>query len=173
MKINVIIAISNNGIMGIENRLPWRLSDDLKNFKTVTDTFPLIMGSKTFESLPGVLPNREHIVLSNTLYSDENKSVFTSIQEALAYCEESEYKEVFVIGGANVIKQFASINIIDKLIITHVDCTVDGDTYLDLDDDLDINSFSRYRTESYAKSDKNEYNFNICYYIKKPNRFYQ
>lgn len=173
MNINLIIAISNNGVMGINNKLPWRLSDDLKNFKQITNNYPMIMGSKTFESLPGILPNREHLVLSTTLYGDENKSVFTSINESINYCIESEYAEVFVIGGANVIKQFSELSLFDNLIITHVDCTVDGDTFLDLDNDLNINKYLKYDTINYEKSDKNEYSFTISKYKIKPNRFYQ
>jgi dihydrofolate reductase len=173
MRINVIIAISKNGIMGIDNKLPWTLKDDLKHFKSITNGYPVIMGSKTFESLPGILPNREHIVLSKVLYSDENKSVFDSIEEALNYCKESEYGEVYVIGGANVIKQFAELNIIDEFIITHVDCTVDGDTYLDLDEDLNIYNYTIYKREKHLASERNMYNFEICHYIKTPKRFYQ
>ena len=172
MIIKLIIAIDKNGVMGMNNKLPWHLKDDLKNFKKITNNHPLIMGSNTFNSLPGILPNREHLVLSNTLYGDENKSVFTSIQEALDYVNESEYNEVYVIGGANVIKQFAEVKLFDELIITHVDCNVEGDTSIDIDD-LNIFNFDCYKTTEYSKSENNEYDFKIKYYKKETKRFYQ
>lgn len=173
MIIKLIIALDNNGVMGINNHLPWCLRDDLKHFKVTTNTFPLIMGSNTFKSLPRVLPNREHIVLSNTLLGDEDKSVFTSIKEVVQYIDDSGYTEVFVIGGANVIKQFVELNLLDELIITHVDANVTGDVILDLDEDIQIFDYICYNTIEYKKDDYNEYDFKIKYYKKKKNQFYQ
>lgn len=172
LKIKLMIAVDRNGVMGDKNTLPWKLSDDLKQFKKETIGSPLIMGSNTFTSLPGILPGREHIVLSTTLYGDENKSVFTSIKNAIDYLKESEHKHVFVIGGANVVRQFAKLNLFDELIITHVDCAIKGDTILDLDEDLGLENWHIYKTTSYEKSDKNEYNFTVNKYIKKKKRFY-
>ena len=172
MIVKLIIAIDNNGVMGIDNKLPWRLKDDLKHFKKITNNFPLIMGSNTFNSLPGILPNREHLVLSNTLFGDENKSVFTSIQEVLDYVNESEYNETYVIGGANIIKQFNDLSLFDELIITHVNCSVEGDTQIDLDS-LNLHEYVCYKTLQYDKNENNEYNFKIKYYKKEIKRFYQ
>jgi len=174
MNIKLIIAVDKNGVMGIDNKLPWHLSNDLKNFKKETDNYPLIMGATTYKSLPGILPNREHIVLSKTLDGDENMSVFTSIKEAIDYCFESEYENVYVIGGANIIKQFTYLKLFDELIITHVDCSVNnGDTKINLDDDLNIYNYSIVDIESYQKNEKNEYNFKIVKYMMKPERFHQ
>lgn len=172
MKIKLIIAVDKNGVMGDKNQLPWKLSDDLKQFKKETLNSPLIMGSNTFNSLPGILPNREHIVLSSQLEGDKNKSVFTSIKNALEYLDETEYKHVFVIGGAHVVKQFAQMNLFDELIITHVDCKLKGDTILDLDEDLKLEQWDIYRQTKYEKNDKNQYSFIVNRYIKKKKRFY-
>lgn len=173
MILKLIIALDKNGVMGIENKLPWCLRDDLKHFKATTDTYPLIMGSNTFKSLPGVLPNREHIVLSNTLLGDENKSVFTSIKEVIQYIEDSEYDEAYVIGGANLVKQFVELNLLDELIITHVDAETKGDVILDIDADINIFDYICYNTIEYKKNEYNEYDFKIKYYKKKKNQFYQ
>lgn len=173
MNIKLIIAVDKKGVMGIDNSLPWKLSDDLKCFKKETDSYPLIMGANTYKSLPGILPNREHIVLSKTLEGDENKSVFTSIKEAIDYCFESEYENVYVIGGANIIKQFAYLKLFDELIITHVNCSVKGDTKLNLDKDLNIYNYSISDVQSYSADDKNEYDFKIVKYMVKPERFHQ
>lgn len=172
IKIKLIIAISKTGVMGVNNKLPWKLSEDLKLFKKETLGFPLIMGSNTFTSLPGILPDREHIVLSSTMYGDENKSVFTSIKEAIEYLNDSDYKCVYVIGGANVIKQFSKMNMFDELIITHVDCDVSGDTIINLDADLHLDKWDIYETLKHYKDEKNEYDFIINRYIRKKKRFY-
>lgn len=172
MIIKLIIAIDQNGLMGINNKLPWKLRDDLKQFKKETANSPLIMGANTFNSLPGILPNREHLVLSNTLFGDNDKSVFTSIKEALEYCKESNYEQAFVIGGAHLIKQFSFLNLFDELIITHVDCFLEGDTYLDLEEDLKIDNWDCYSETKIDKSDVNEYSFTIKKYIRKKKRFF-
>lgn len=173
MNIKLIIAVDKNGVMGVDNKLPWKLSDDLKNFKKETTDCPLIMGANTYKSLPGILPGREHIVLSNTLDGDENKSVFTSIYEAIDYCIESDYENVYVIGGANIIKQFKYLRLFDELIITHVNCEVAGDTKINLDDDVDIYKYSISDTKEFKKDENNEYDFKIINYIVKPERFFQ
>lgn len=170
MKLKLIIAVDRNGVMGDKNALPWKLSDDLKQFKKETIGSPLIMGANTFKSLPGILPGREHIVLSNTLYGDETKSVFTSIKNALDYLNDN--KKVFVIGGANIVKQFATLNLFDELIITHVDCSLAGDTILDLDEDLGLEHWHIYKSEKFAQSEKNQYSFTVNKYIKKKKRFF-
>lgn len=172
LKIKLIIAVDRNGVMGDKNTLPWKLSDDLKQFKKETLGSPLIMGSNTFKSLPGILPGREHLVLSTTMYGDADKSVFTNIKNVLDYLKDSQCNKVFVIGGANVVKQFAQMNLFDELIITHVDCAIKGDTILDLDEDLGLENWHMYKTEKYEKSDKNQYAFAVTHYIKKKKRFY-
>ncbi len=149
----------------------WKLSDDLKHFKKETKNCPLIMGSNTFKSLPGILPNREHIVLSTSMFSTESMSVFTSIKEALEYIKESEYKCVYVIGGANVVKQFMNYSLFDELIITQVDCQLTGDTVLDLDH-LKLENWSLYKSETFDKSEINEYSFKINRYLQTKKRFY-
>jgi len=170
MKIKLMIAVDRNGVMGDKNALPWKLSDDLKQFKKETVGSPLIMGSNTFKSLPGILPGREHIVLSTTLYGDENKSVFTSIKNALEYL--SDNKKVYVIGGANIVKQFATLNLFDELIITHVDCALNGDTILNLDEDLGLENWHVYKSEKFEQSEKNQYSFTVNKYCKKKKRFF-
>jgi dihydrofolate reductase len=175
LNIKLIIAIDRNGVMGINNKLPWRLSDDLKEFKKETLNSPLIMGAKTFLSLPGILPNREHIVLSTSLDGDENKSVFTSIKHAIEYVkdlgEDKSMQKAYIIGGANIIKQFAQLNMFDELIITHVDAEVDGDVALDFDC-LKLDSWEIYKRTKYKANEKNQYDFEVCRYIKKKKRFY-
>lgn len=173
MIIKLIIAVDKEGCMGIDNKLPWKLSDDLKHFKETTIGMPIIMGARTCESLPVILPGREHIVISNSLEGDENISVFTSIQHVLEYLREIETEEAYLIGGANIIKQFAHLKLIDECIITHIDTVVEGDTYIDLDDDLELYKWDIYKTKHIKKSDKNEFDATVKYYKRHIKRFYQ
>lgn len=168
--IKLIIAIDNQGVMGYENTLPWKLSDDLKQFKIETLGCPIIMGSNTFRSLPGILPNREHIVLSKSIEkTNKDVSIFTDINLVIDYIQG--YEKAYLIGGPNLIHQFIKYNLIDELIITQIDADVVGDTYLDLKK-LDIDNWVLYNSKNYFKNDKNEYDFTISKYIKKKKRFY-
>jgi dihydrofolate reductase len=84
-RITLIAAVAANGIIGRDNRLPWHLPEDLKHFKALTMGHPMIMGRKTWESLPGRLPGRPHIVVSrNPDYRAEDASVVTSLAAAIA-----------------------------------------------------------------------------------------
>lgn len=170
LKIKLIITIDENGVMGSKNKLPWSLKDDLVQFKKETMGSPLIMGSNTFKSLPGILPGREHIVLSSTMDGNANMSVFTSIKQAIDYIDES-YKTCYVIGGANIVKQFADLNMFDELIISHVNCSIKGDTVLDLDA-LNLDEWEIHKRIKYNKSDKNDYDFTVCHYIPVKKRFF-
>ena len=103
--ISVIVAIARNRAIGFENRLLYRLPDDLKRFKALTTGHTIIMGRKTFESFPkGALPNRRNIVLSrNKAAVFPGAETFSSLQEALSHCKEEE--EIFIIGGESVYKE--------------------------------------------------------------------
>ncbi len=104
----MIAAIAANNAIGFENKLLYRLPDDLKRFKALTTGHTVIMGRKTFESLPkGALPHRRNIVLSkNPTARYENTEVFHSLEEALRQCSETE--EVFIIGGESLYREALS-----------------------------------------------------------------
>ena len=103
--ISVIVAIARNRAIGFENRLLYRLPDDLRRFKALTTGHTIIMGRKTFESFPkGALPNRRNIVLSkNKAAVFPGAETFSSLQEALSHSKEEE--EIFIIGGESVYKE--------------------------------------------------------------------
>ena len=102
MILSLIAAVAENGAIGFENKLIYWLPNDLKRFKALTTGHTIVMGRRTFESLPkGALPNRRNIVLTrNTSYEAPGAEVFPSLEAALTACEVDE--EVFVIGGASV-----------------------------------------------------------------------
>ncbi len=159
--LKLILAVDKNGIIGYENKMPWKLSDDLKNFKTITKDSAIIMGRNTWNSLPSVLPNREHIILSSTLKESNKKySVFSNLKLLIEYLKES-YKTAYVIGGANVANQFIKLKFIDELIITHVDAEVIGDTSMNLSF-IESENWDVYSEKEYKANTKKDYNFKIC-----------
>lgn len=115
--ISVIVAVAENGAIGRDNNLIWRLPNDLKYFKALTLGHTIIMGSNTFRSLPsGALPGRENVVLSRSDAEFPGATVYRSIEEAIEAVKNQE--EVFVIGGAQIYKQVMAYA--DKLYITEV-----------------------------------------------------
>ncbi|MFP5410742.1 MAG: dihydrofolate reductase [Gammaproteobacteria bacterium] len=125
-RISVIAALAKNRVIGIENRLPWRLPEDLAHFKALTLGHPILMGRKTFESLGRPLPGRTNVVITrNPDYRPEGCLVAASIPAAIALCGEAD--EVFFIGGAELYAQ--AIPLADRLYITEVDVDAIGDAW--------------------------------------------
>ena len=132
-KISIIVAIDKNNAIGFQNKLLFWLPNDLKRFKALTTENTILMGRKTFESLPkGALPNRRNIVLSsNPHFSCPGAELFTSIEDALNSCTENEH--VYVIGGEGIYKQ--TIALADELCITEIDAAAtEADAFFPLID---------------------------------------
>lgn len=126
MKIVIIVAHDPNLVIGKDGSLPWHYSEDLKFFKKVTMGSPLLMGRVVFEELnEKPLPGRENVVLSRTKQYDHVRT-FDSIERALNYLKD--YKQVFVIGGGEIYKQFMDRT--DELVVTEIKKEYVGDTYL-------------------------------------------
>lgn len=126
MIISLIAAVSENGVIGSDNDLPWHLPADLKYFKRTTLGHPIIMGRKTFESFGGrPLPKRRNLVLTrDTTYSVSGAEVFTSLDQALNSCSDED--EVFICGGAQIYELAFPRS--DRLYLTEIHATVKGDT---------------------------------------------
>ncbi|MCI5837465.1 MAG: dihydrofolate reductase [Veillonellaceae bacterium] len=127
----MIVARAANGAIGKDNRLLWHLPADLQHFKRLTMGHPLIMGRKTFESLPGILPGRPHWVLTRRGLDSVDPAVrtFADIASVLA---EPACEEAFVIGGGSIYR--ALLPYADTLYLTAVGCTPEADTFFpDLD----------------------------------------
>ncbi len=125
-RVSVIAALARNGVIGIENRLPWRLPEDLAHFKSLTLGHPILMGRKTFESLGRPLPGRTNIVITrNRDYCRDGCLVADSIPAALALCADAD--EIFFIGGADLYAQ--AIPLADRLYLTEVDIEAMGDAW--------------------------------------------
>jgi dihydrofolate reductase len=124
-RLTIIAAVAANGVIGKDNRMPWHLPEDLKHFKALTMGHPMIMGRKTWESLPGRLPGRPHIVVSrNAGYRAEGATVVSSLAAAIKAAGDSD--EVFVIGGAELYGQ--ALAAADRLQLTEIAADFVGDT---------------------------------------------
>lgn len=132
MILSHIVAASKNGVIGGNNKLPWNIPEDLKFFKDKTKGRILIMGRKTFESLPGVLPNRLHIVISRLPQQHENPNVIfvKDIYGAVKFASENTQKwgdEVFIAGGGEIYRQ--TMGLADRIYLTRIDQDFDGDAH--------------------------------------------
>ena len=159
MQVSILVAVGQNGEIGKDNQLLWKLSDDLKLFKKRTLGHAIIMGRKTYDSIGKPLPGRVNIVISqNKNLKIEGCTVVHSIEEAIKSAEEqTDKEEIFIIGGQQIFELSAPIA--TKLYLTEVNAAFpDADTF------FDVNPFKNWEvasTQSFAKSDKNEYSFDI------------
>lgn len=126
-EIVLIVARADNGVIGDDGRLPWHLPADLRRFKQLTTGAPMIMGRKTFESLPGLLPGRRHIVLTRDHdWAEEGAEAAHTIKKALILANAPH---VSVVGGAEIYRLF--LPRADRIELTEVHLSPEGDTRLD------------------------------------------
>lgn len=163
--ITIIVAAAENNIIGNDNKLIWHLSDDLKRFKELTKGHHVIMGRKTFESIGRPLPNRINFIVSTTITEIEGAQVFKSTEEALSeankLCIELNYEEIVIIGGGYLFRD--TLSIVNKLVLTEVDCEIDGDVYYP---DIDLDSWQNTETSEHKKDSENEFDFKVLVYEK-------
>jgi dihydrofolate reductase len=166
MTINIIVSVSENWAIGKDNKLLWKLSNDLKKFKDLTTGKAIIMGQKTFESLPkGALPNRTNIVLTpDQDFSAQNIITAFSIEDALfkAKLYHGEDCDIFIIGGGMVYRQF--LDIADNIYLTVVHTVIEGDTSFP---EIQESQWNLLSTEFKEKDNKNEYNHTYKLYSRK------
>ena len=125
--ITIVIARAENGVIGRDGKLPWHIPADLKRFKALTMGSAMIMGRKTFESLPGLLPGRRHIVLTrDPSWQREGAEVAHDVDQALAL---AGHDKLSVIGGADLFRLF--LPLADRIELTDVLADIPGDTFID------------------------------------------
>jgi dihydrofolate reductase len=123
----MIVAVANNGVIGVNNTLPWHLPEDLKRFRALTMGHHIIMGRKTYESLGRLLPGRTTVIVTRNLnYQVDGAVVVHSLDDAMRFCKQDE--ELFLIGGAQLYQD--GLPHVQKLYITRVDIEVEGDAFL-------------------------------------------
>lgn len=158
--LTIICALTANNAIGRDNKLLFHLSADLRRFKALTTGHTIIMGRRTFESLPkGALPNRRNIVLSRREdFRPEGTEVFGSLDAALSACQPDE--DVYVIGGESVYAE--ALPLADRLCLTHVEATVnDADAFFP---EFDADEWRLVSTESHDADEKNAVPFTFADY---------
>jgi len=157
MIVSIIVAIAENWVIGMNNKLIWHLSEDLKNFKKITDGHFIIMGRKTYESIGKPLPGRTNIILTrNKKYNAEGCVVLNSVDSALAYCLKKNQDEIFIIGGAQVYHEVFDKT--DKIYLTKVHASPEGDAFFPV---IDLSKWKEIAHSSIRKNEKNNFDFEI------------
>jgi dihydrofolate reductase len=153
MNIIIIVARDRNGGIGVDNTLPWKLSDDLKAFRARTMGHHVVMGRKTYESIGRPLPGRTMVVVSRRPdLLIEGCDVVTSLQDAFALARSRNEHQCFVIGGGEIYAH--AIGEADTLVLTDVDADVHADTFFPVIKEEEWHEVSRSAIE---RSEKNEY----------------
>ncbi len=160
--LTLIAAAAERNELGKDNDLVWHLPLDFKRFKKLTSGHCIIMGRKTFESLPGILPKRKHIVITRqTNYKAEGVVVVSSLEDAIELAK-SEDESPFVIGGGEIYKQ--SIELADAIELTRVHTNVDADTFFP---EIDEQKWVLTNEEIIKKDDKHKFDFSFLTYKRR------
>ena len=167
MKVSLIVAVSENGVIGKDNDLIWHLPKDMKFFKDKTMGHHVIMGRKNFESIPHKfrpLPNRTNIVITRQSdYKAEDSIVVNSVEEALKVAKSNGENEAFIIGGGQIYKLALEANLIDRIYLTKIHHSFDGDTFFtELSSD-----WEEIKREDCFKDDNHKYDYSFIVLEKK------
>ena len=156
--ISLVCAMANNRVIGQDNKMPWHLPADLKHFKAVTMSKPIVMGRKTYESIGRPLPGRQNVVISrNANFEAEGCDVVSSIDSAIELL--SEHEEIMIIGGGFLYSQM--IEQADKLHLTFINLQVEGDTHFPAFEQLNLVEIS---SQSCVADEKNPYDYRFVEY---------
>ena len=162
-EISIVAAVADNYAIGKGNKLPWHLPADLKHFRELTTGHAVVMGKRTFESLPnGPLPNRKNVVLTSVMSEGVNEGYFEadSLEDAFYLCEKEE--KIFIVGGAAVYRQ--SLEIADSLYITWVHHEFSADIYFP---EVDFSKWEEVSRQDLPADDKNPYPYSFVHYKRK------
>lgn len=157
--INIIAAVAKNRAIGYQNKLLYWLPNDLKRFKALTTGHTIIMGRKTFESLPkGALPNRRNVVLSRNVKELPGCDVYPSLEEALAHTTPDE--DIYIIGGDSVYSQ--SLSVADRLCLTEIDdVPAEADAFFP-----DYSEWKESFREDHETDEKHAHRYSFVDYVK-------
>ncbi len=165
MLISLIVAASENNVIGKHNQLLWRLPNDTKFFKNTTWAMPVIMGRKTFESMNGEpLPGRFNFVITHKKDwkpADEKTQVAFTLQQAIQLAKQTDCKEAFIIGGGQIYAE--AIQIADKIYMTRVHAVLDGDAFFPA---IDQNKWTLESNNNFPIDDKHQYTYSFQVWIK-------
>jgi len=162
--VTIIVAVSENQVIGKDNDLIWNLSLDLKRFKALTSGHYIIMGRKTFESFPKPLPNRTHVVITRQKNYKVPKGILVvnSLEKAIEISKNDP--QPYIIGGGEIYKQ--ALNVADRIELTRVHANFEGDTFFP---EIDLKVWKEVSKEYIKKDDKHACDFSFITYIKQQN----
>lgn len=159
--IALIAAAGENGELGKDNDLVWHLPDDFKRFKRLTTGHHIIMGRKTFESFPKLLPNRTHVVITRQEnYKKSGVIVVQSLERALEFTKEDT--EIYIIGGGEIFQM--ALDVADKIELTRVHGTFEADAFFP---EIDPSTWQLVAEDFHEKDEKHNYAFSYLTYEKK------
>jgi dihydrofolate reductase len=168
VKIKLIVAMDLERGIGKNNDLMWHLPSDMRFFKETTLNQIVVMGRKNFESIPEKfrpLPNRENVILTRQKdFQAEHCLVFNSIREMVLYYQNEKNRTVFIIGGGQIYHEALALDIIDEMLITHVNHVFDADTFFP---EINESNWICETLFSHEKDDKNPYSFVVKKYSRK------
>ncbi len=155
MNISLVVAASQNNVIGKDNRLLWTLPNDMKHFKNVTWGMPVVMGRKTFESFKKSLQGRKNIILSRQKeYKPDNAIVVDNLRDVELLVKGMDVKELMVIGGGEIYKMyFPKAN---RIYLTRVNTVIDGDTFFPVISEKDWKLVSRIENKA---DDRHAYDY--------------
>jgi dihydrofolate reductase len=163
IKIAMIAAVSENGIIGRDSDMPWRLSADLKRFKAVTLGCPIICGRKTFQTFGKALPGRLNIVISRMPFEADGITNCHSLSDAIAVAKQTAAKdgkeEIFIVGGGQIYRE--AIAQADRLFITHINEVIEGDTSFP---NIDSQIWTPTSEQSFPAGEKDNYSTRYVIY---------
>jgi len=157
----LIVAVAENNVIGREGKIPWHLSEDMRFFRKLTEHHVLIMGRKTFESLPKRLPNRVHIVISRNrrfIPPYEDCYAENSFDAAIDFSRTFVGKHIFIIGGGEIYEQALQKKAVEKIFLTRVQTQPTGDTYFP---PVSVEDWQESQRTHFEKNEKNDYDFDI------------
>mgnify|MGYP001212874720 FL=1 len=165
MRVSLIAAVADNGVIGSDNDLVWSLPDDMSFFKASTSGRHVIMGRRNYESIPHKfrpLPGRPNIVMSrNSEYDSGGAALVTSLEDALKIAREAGESEAFIIGGGQIYTMALDARVVDTMYITHVHGEPDGDAFFP---EFDSTQWTLTVLDNHPSDDRHEYSFTICKY---------
>jgi dihydrofolate reductase len=163
MRVSLIVAVSENGVIGRDGGLPWRLSKDLRRFKQLTMGHHLVIGRRTWEEVGTPLPGRIMVVVTrDRTFAADGVLVAHSLDEALDLVRDDD--EPFIGGGAEIYRMALERSMVDCLYITRVHAEVEGDTFFP---EIDLEAWRLISREDHDADDKNQYPFSFLTYERK------
>lgn len=163
IRLSLVVAASENNVIGKDNQLLWHLPNDLKFFKNTTWGMPVIMGRKTYESVGKPLPGRTNIVITRQEdWSAEKVIAVKSMDEAIQQSSSMDAREAYIIGGGEIYKQ--SMDIADRIYITRVHAVLEGDTFFP---EIDTNKFELISSLPFQADEAHEYAYTFEVWQRK------